>query len=135
MQTTTSTENTHSFSQNNSSFKKFNFSGDDSEIDFDNPFQILDLKKADSFNNRLQITPSFLKVSDSVNRPNSSSMNCKFLVMFGDKNNISAKKKTWISELDKLGNKKKDLLKKFTTHLESLKENESMRELSESRLA
>jgi len=108
----------------------FNFNVLQSDVDYENPLQIVDLK-------RVTKNPNFLcppKNTESGAPNTDSEDSYKFLMIFADKTIPMGKKRAWITQLEKIGTKKRDLLKKFKTSIVALQENEAMKELSESRL-
>jgi hypothetical protein len=104
----------------------FNFSCLQSDVDYENPLQIVDLK-------RVTKNPNFLcppKTTESGAPAEESEDSYKFLMIFADKTIPMGKKRAWITQLEKIGTKKRDLLKKFKTSIAALQENEAMKELS-----
>ena len=104
----------------------FNFNVLQSEVDYENPLQIVDLK-------RVIKNPNFLcppKNNESGCANPESEDSYKFLMIFADKTIPMGKKRAWITQLEKIGTKKRDLLKKFKTSIVALQENEAMKELS-----
>ena len=104
----------------------FNFNVCQNDVDFENPLQIVDLKRVNRNPNLLY--PS--KNGELGNENEDSEDNWKFLMIFADKTIPMGKKKTWITQLEKIGTKKRDLLKKFKNSIVALQDNEAMKELS-----
>lgn len=107
--------------------RKFNFCNDDSQINYENAVQIVDVKKSNEFGRFGNST-----FSKNLFTSNSDSDTWKFLTVFvDDKVGTQGKKvRTWISDLIKLGSQKTDLLKKFKKSMASLQDNDAMKGLS-----
>lgn len=111
------------------SVQKFNFHQKEN-VDFSSVVQIIDIRK----NSTRPLFGASSSNKKFENGEGNAEGDWKFNMILQDELPTCARKRVWTNELDKLGGKKRELLRKFKKSCDMLNDNETMRELSQNKL-